>query len=289
MTLRSIHTTTYSYSEPVSLCHNEVRVAPRSTSRQHLLRHDLQITPEPENLAHRKDYYGNDVAFFTVIEPHKTLTITGTSVVELQPADAPLPHLSPTWEEVRDHVRLHRNPESLDAFQFLFASDYVKPSPAFAAFAEPSFPARRPILEGVIDLSRRIHTGFKYSPHATTIATPAAEVLEARRGVCQDFSHVMIAALRSLALPARYVSGYLRSNPKVVGAEVSHAWVSAYCPGFGWFDIDPTNNVVPAEGHLTVAWGRDYGDVTPARGVALGGGEHTIKVTVKVLPEISAA
>ncbi|HBY62426.1 MAG TPA: transglutaminase, partial [Solibacterales bacterium] len=266
---------------------NEVRLRPRNGSHQSIAHHELTISPEPEIVSERKDYYGNDVVFFTVIEPHKTLTITGTSVVEVAPPEPPLPQLSPAWEDVRDHVQRHGDAESLDAYQFVFASEYVKPGASFAEFCRPSFPARRPLLEGVTDLSRRIHSGFRYTPHATTIATPAEEVLTARRGVCQDFAHVMIAALRALGLPARYVSGYLRSNPKVVGSEGSHAWVSVYCPGLGWFDIDPTNDVVPAGGHLTVAWGRDYGDVTPARGVALGGGEHSIKVTVKVLPEVS--
>ena len=185
---------------------------------------------------------------------------------------------------MRDEARVHAGVESLEAYQFVFPSQYVHCGIEFASFAQPSFAAGRPVLEGLTELSSRICKEFKYDPRATTVATPAREVLRARHGVCQDFAHVMICCLRSLGLPARYVSGYLRSTGNVVGAEESHAWVSAWVPGHGWIDIDPTNNVIPSDGHLTLAWGRDYGDVTPVKGVALGGGEQSIAVRVSVTP-----
>lgn len=285
MTFRALHTTTYSYSEPVSICHNEVHLRPRNTARQTVLNSDLTVEPEPGHFFSRKDYYGNNATFFAIHEPHTQLSIEAESIVQIQTPPAPSLAFSPSWEQVRDAVRAHADADTLDAFQFAFASQYVKTGTEFAEFARPSFPAGRPLLEGVVDLSSRIHKQFKYAPKSTTIATPVEEALRERHGVCQDFAHVMIGALRALGLPARYVSGYLRSTSNTVGAEDSHAWVSSWCPDFGWFDIDPTNDVIPAEGHLTLAWGRDYGEVTPVKGVALGGGEQSIKVTVRVVPD----
>jgi len=154
----------------------------------------------------------------------------------------------------------------------------------FAEYAAPSFAAGRPIAEAALDLCHRIYTEFRYDPRATTISTPVDDVLKSRRGVCQDFAHLMISCVRSLGLPARYVSGYLRSGKNTVGHEASHAWCSVYCPGFGWLDYDPTNDVMPQNNHLTIAHGRDYSDVAPVNGVAIGGGEQMINVAVEVLP-----
>lgn len=288
MTYRATHITTYTYSEPVSICHNEVHLRPRSGYRQTLIDSSITVLPDPGHLFSRTDYFGNETTFFSIHEPHSRLIISADSMVEVRPATVVDPEATPAWEDVRAEVRAHRGAAALEAFQFVFPSQYVKAGPKFASFAEPSFPAGRPLLKGLMDLSHRIFTQFRYDPRATTVATPVDEVLQARHGVCQDFAHVMIGALRAIGLPARYVSGYLRSNPNLVGAEESHAWVSAYCPGHGWLDIDPTNNLLPSEAHITLAWGRDYGDVTPVRGVALGGGEQLISVRVRVAPEKAA-
>ena len=188
------------------------------------------------------------------------------------------------WEAVRDELAAHARPETLEAFEFVFDSPFVTAGAELAAYAGPSFPAGRGLLDGVDDLAHRIHTEFTYEPNATTIDTPLLDSLKARRGVCQDFSHVMIGALRSLHLAARYVSGYLRSGTEYQGAEASHAWVSVYLPGTGWVDVDPTNDIRPGTGHVTLGWGRDYGDVTPVKGIALGGGQQRVDVEVRVEP-----
>ncbi|MEO8659928.1 MAG: transglutaminase family protein [Bryobacteraceae bacterium] len=285
MMYRALHTTTYTYSAPVSICHNEVYLRPRSSARQTVLHSEITVDPEPGYFFSRRDYYGNEATFFAIHEPHTELTVAAESIVEVHPVPPPPLDVSPAWEDVAEMARDHADADALDAYQFVFASHYVRTGVDFAAYAVPSFPARRPLLEGVVDLSSRIHKQFKYAPKSTTIGTPVEETLIRRQGVCQDFAHVMISALRSLGIPSRYVSGYLRSNAKSIGAEDSHAWVAAWCPGFGWFDVDPTNDVIPAENHLTLAWGRDYAEVTPVKGVAVGGGEQKITVTVKVLPD----
>jgi len=173
---------------------------------------------------------------------------------------------------------------TLEASEFIYDSPFVSATPQLAAFAKPSFPAGRPLVEALEDLSRRIHSEFEYAPKSTSIDMPLAEVLKNRRGVCQDFSHVMIGALRSRRLAARYVSGYLRSGANYQGAEASHAWVAAFVPGAGWLHFDPTNDMVPSDGHVTLGWGRDYGDVTPVKGVTLGGGAQLVEVAVRVDP-----
>jgi transglutaminase-like putative cysteine protease len=199
------------------------------------------------------------------------------------------PEDSPPWEEVARSLPDDRSLESLDAYQFVFESPRIRPSAEFASYALHSFQPRRPFVDALLDLTARIHQDFRFDSKATSVRTPPEEVLRKKRGVCQDFSHLQIACLRSLNLPARYVSGYLRTypppgRPRLVGADVSHAWISAYCPGIGWFDVDPTNNLVPAYNHVMVGWGRDYGDVSPLRGVIVGGRDHTLKVSVDVEP-----
>jgi transglutaminase-like putative cysteine protease len=195
----------------------------------------------------------------------------------------PAPAGADPWTAVRDALERHIAPEALEAVEFVFDSPYVAAEQALADYAAPSFAPGRPVLEAVTELSHRIHTEFTYAPKSTAVDTPLLEVLAARRGVCQDFSHVMIGALRSLGLAARYVSGYLRSGEQYLGAEASHAWVSVWL-GQGWVDFDPTNDVRPDTNHVTLAWGRDYGDVAPVNGIALGGGAQTIEVDVRVEP-----
>jgi transglutaminase-like putative cysteine protease len=285
MQYRVRHETTYEYSEPVSLCQNLVHLTPRDVGHQTRLLSELSITPEPQVLSPRTDYFGNLATFFAIQAPHARLSVVATHVVDLAPR--PAPGLSEPWEEARDVLASDRSPEVLSAYQFVFDSRYARASAELAEYARPSFGPGRPLLEGVLDLTRRIHQDFRYDPRATTISTPLSEVLANRRGVCQDFAHLQIAGLRSLGLAARYVSGYLSTHPgpgqaRPVGADASHAWLSVFSLRLGWFDVDPTNNQVPSDKHILLAWGLDYDDVSPVKGVILGGGEHAVKVGVQV-------
>jgi transglutaminase-like putative cysteine protease len=285
MDLRVIHTTRYVYAGEASLSQTEVHLRPRDCSHQVVHAWELEIDPEPEHVGERVDYFGNHVAFFTVHESHRELRIASRSLVTVEPTTLALQ--VPSWEEVRDHVRSDRRKPCLDAFQFAFPSPRARPADVFAEWALESFRPGRPILEAVAELNHRVHTDFAYEKGVTDVTTPVEEAFAQRRGVCQDFAHVMIACLRSIGLPARYVSGYLQTTrapglPRLVGSDESHAWVSVYALGQGWVDFDPTNDLVPSTRHVTVAWGRDYADVTPVKGVTLGGGDHTVEVSVDV-------
>ncbi len=284
MKLQATHTTRYLYSDVVSTCHSEAHLTPRPCPGQTVLDHDLDIDPAPDFSATRSDYFGNPVTMFSISQPHRELTITSRCAIDLTPTDAPRLQFSPAWEEVREEAHRRESEDDFDASQYVFESPLVMLGEAFAAYGAPSFVPGRPILDAANDLSRRIFEDFKYDKRATTISTPIHEVLASRHGVCQDFAHLMIACLRSLDLPARYISGYLRSDANLTGAEASHAWVSVWCPVLGWQGFDPTNNTIPGGRHVTLAWGRDYSDVTPVKGVALGGGEHVISVSVDVSP-----
>ncbi len=285
MKLLATHITRYWYSGPVSMCHTEVHLHPRPRAHQTILEFALEVTPTPDSLLTREDYFGNEVTFFSIAEPHRELIITSRCLANVEPTAPPALDLSPPWEQVREEASKRDTPDTFEAGQFIFESPSISIGPQFAEYAAPSFAAGRPFLSAAEDLSHRIFTEFRYDRRATTIGTPVAEVLSSRRGVCQDFAHLMIACLRSLRLPARYVSGYLRTGADFAGEEASHAWVSVWCPVFGWQDFDPTNNVMPRGEHFTVAWGRDYSDVTPVKGVALGGGEQVISVSVDVSPQ----
>lgn len=283
------HQSSYEYSEPVSLCQNLAHLTPRDTAEQRCLKTRLLIHPDPAVVSSRVDYFGNLATFFTVQEPHQQLLVQVDHLVEVTPRPALEPAETPPWEEVRDGIAADRSAAGRDAFQFVFGSRFAEPSAELTRYAAASFPAGRPLLEAVIDLTRRIHRDFLYDPRATTVSTPLHEVFAHRRGVCQDFAHLEIACLRGLGLPARYISGYLATTPasgqpRLVGADASHAWVSVYVPTAGWIDVDPTNNQVPCERHVLLAWGRDFDDVSPIKGVILGGGEHQINVAVDVEP-----
>jgi transglutaminase-like putative cysteine protease len=282
MKLQATHITRYWYSDPASMCHTEVHLAPRSLAHQTVLEHDLDVSPPPSFSVTRQDYFGNEVTAFSVEQPHRELIVTSRCTAELSAEPPPNLDLSPPWEDVREETARRASAETFNAGQFIFQSPLIRLGPPFAKYAAESFPAGRRFLSGVDDLSHRIYKDFHYDQRATTVSTPVDEVLSSRRGVCQDFAHLMIACLRSLHLPARYVSGYVRPDGQFVGTEASHAWVSAWCPVFGWRDFDPTNNVMPQGDHFTLAWGRDYSDVTPVKGVALGGGEQVISVSVDV-------
>jgi len=283
MTYRTTHTTTYLYDQSVAQSISEARLTPRSFERQRVLEAHIAVKPDFATLETRTDYFGNQVTTIAVFGTHEQFVVTSTSVVEegIGPARE-LPVIP--WETVRDQLAAPTDEESLAASEFIFESPYVSIVKPVAEFARMSFTPRRPIVDAVRELNHRIHTEFIYKPESTSIEVPLQELMEKRHGVCQDFAHVMIGGLRSVGLAARYVSGYLRSGADVQGAEASHAWVSAWVPGAGWVDFDPTNDVMPGEGHVTVGWGRDFGDVTPVKGVALGGGGQTVEVEVHVAP-----
>lgn len=276
------HTTRYIYQEPVAQCLTEVRLAPRELVYQHVLESRVHIRPEPAFFEERVDYFGNRVASFSVFRTHDHFTITSESAVDVFPRIEQPPPVA--WEIVQARLTAPSSAPEIEAAEFLFDSPFIARSSDLAAFAEPSFGKDRPLHDCLKDLNSRIYREFEYRAQSTTIDVPLADVLRIRRGVCQDFAHVMIGALRSLNLPARYVSGYLRSGTHYQGDEASHAWVAAYIPDFGWLDLDPTNNVLPGEGHVTLGWGRDYGDVTPVKGISLGGGGQKIEVEVSVRP-----
>jgi transglutaminase-like putative cysteine protease len=289
MKYKVTHTTIYDYSDAVPICHNEIRLWPRDHRRQTCLQHRLRIRPEPAHTDHRTDYFGNHAGQFAIELPHNRLTVTAVSQVQVLPPDVPAPSSTPPWEDIRDRFAIGQPPWWLEARQFVLDSPYVHASKALRDLAEPSFPAGRPWLEAILDLTRRIYTEFKYDSTATNVNTSLDTVLRIRRGVCQDFAHLQIGCLRSMGLPARYVSGYLLTQPppgqqRLVGADASHAWVAAFSPESGWIDFDPTNNVIPGTGHVTLAWGRDYGDVCPIKGVLVGGGQHRMRVAVDVAP-----
>jgi len=276
------HTTQYRYGGAVSQCQSELRLTPRSLPWQRLIESRITTEPAPTSMASRTDYFGNVVTLVTILGAHDRFTTMATSLVEVE-APAPAPS-AVSWEQVRDDLATYDGPRPLDAHECVFESPFVPCAPELADYARASFPAGRAAVDAAADLSRRIHADFEYAPSATHIHTPLVETLRTRRGVCQDFAHLMIGALRSMGLAARYVSGYLRSGVHHQGAEASHAWVSVYMSGAGWVDFDPTNAVRPTDRHVTVAWGRDYGDVTPVKGVALGGGRQQVTVTVRVEP-----
>jgi len=283
MLYRASHTTRYTYEGPVSHCLSEARLTPRILPNQKLVEWNLHVSPKPASIISRKDYFGNDVSSFAVLEPHDMFTVTATSLVEVIPnTDAFL--LSPSWEDARDQLAATSSPDLLEANEFIWESPFVPWLDQLAEYARSALEPNRPLIDAAQALMRKIHREFTYKPASTSIETPLAEVAATRKGVCQDFSHVMIGALRSYGLAARYVSGYLRGDADFQGAQASHAWVSVFVPNVGWVDFDPTNNVMPATGHLTIAWGRDFGDVTPVKGITLGGGEHMLEVEVRVSP-----
>ena len=294
MRYRILHTTEYDYAEPASTCHNQVHLTPRELPYQHRLSSDVEVAPQPHAMREHIDSFGNTVTTFAIYEPHRCLTITARSEVEVDGSGvggAAVPTLwsSPPWEVVRDQLRSSHDGAVLDAVPFLFASPYVTTCQRIAAFAADSFPPGRPLLDAAQALTARIKRDFKYQPLSTTLATSSLDVLTSRVGVCQDFAHLQVACLRSLGLAARYVSGYLRTDPppgkpRLVGADASHAWVSVFCPVTGWQDFDPTNGCARGDQHITLAWGRDYGDVSPVKGVVLGGGENKLRVSVDVEP-----
>jgi transglutaminase-like putative cysteine protease len=289
MKYRVSHSTVYEYPAPVTVSHHTARLHPRQGDRQQCRSFSLRITPHPALRTTRHDFFGNQVSAFSIQEIHDRLEIIAISEIEV--AEGPPVSLasSAPWEEVVALFREAAPSDLLDAYQFIFESPNIRCSPELAEFAAPCFAPGRPLLQGAQELNRLIHRVFKYDSEATTISTPLEEVFAKRHGVCQDFAHVAIASLRSLGLPARYVSGYVRTRPPqgeraLVGADASHAWFSVFAPGIGWVDFDPTNNLIPAAEHITLGYGRDFSDISPVSGMIVGGGEHVAKVAVEVEP-----
>jgi len=288
MKYRIIHKTIYTYNEAVSLCHNEAHLILRHSKNQQVINTEIVVEPTPAVYQNRKDFFGNSVSYFSIQSPHKVLSVTADSEIEIKyPGVSDLPMNSPRWETVRNHLENNLAVASLEAREFVLDSPFITVDSALHEYALPSFTPERPILDAVRDLMRRIFTEFVYDPNFTTIITPLTEVLEHRRGVCQDFAHLMIGGIRSMGLAARYVSGYLETLPppgkeKLQGSDASHAWLAVYVPSQGWVDFDPTNHQIPTNQHVTTAWGRDYSDVTPLKGTIFGGGSHVLQVSVDV-------
>jgi transglutaminase-like putative cysteine protease len=283
------HKTTYKYKHPVSFGNHVACLTPRTMGHHRCQWNELRIRPLPATRSERIDYFGNQLSFFTIKEPHQELLVEARSEVTIDDDVKPWSEAPIHWEEVARQARDDRSPEGIEAYQFVFESPRVRPHAEFAHYAQRSFTPCRPFDEALLDLTARIYHDFRFDSKATNVRTTTEEVFRKRRGVCQDFAHLEVALLRSLHLPARYVSGYLRTypppgRPRLVGADVSHAWIAAYYPGMGWLDVDPTNNLVPSRSHVTLGWGRDYGDVSPLRGLILGGRDHTLKVAVDMEP-----
>lgn len=290
MLLRVVHETLYLYQSPVVLSQQLAHLKPRELAWQALNAFQLEIAPQAAEASEWKDYFGNPVSSFVISSPHPQLLVRSTSEVRVAPrVDSIAGRPCEAWEALREGLRGHGNPPLLEAAQFMFESPHIAFLRELSVYARPTFTPGRDILECVRELARRIHADYLFDPSATSVATPLREVISRRRGVCQDFAHLMIGCLRTLGLPARYVSGYILTKPppgraRLVSADASHAWVSAYCPPLGWVDIDPTNNCLVNDEHVTLAWGRDFSDVTPLRGVILGGDEQELKVGVTVMP-----
>ena len=288
MEYKVTHKTEYIYSSSASLSQNETVLVPRNTDNQRVDFYRLRITPTPDYQHRRIDYFGNMVDFFMVQSLHDVLSLCCVSKVQTLPVLLPDAESSMAWEDAAWRFRGNQmSPADLEAVQFSFSSSKAPRSENTLEWGRLSFPPGRPLLSGAMDLMSRIFREFTYDKAASDVNTSVEEVLEKRGGVCQDFAHLGISCLRSLGLAARYVSGYLETtpppgSPKLVGADASHAWFSVYLPDYGWVDLDPTNNQPANESYVTVAWGRDYSDVAPVKGVVLGGGIHKLSVMVDV-------
>lgn len=284
------HRTWYAYAEAAPVCHNMLHLAPRDSNHQVCAEYRLQIVPEPAFMTRRTDWFGNIVDYFSIEGSHNGLEVTARSVVQVLPTPQFTPSESLPWEVAsRQAMMAGAASADLSVYQLTLRSPRVRPSAELRDYASPSFTAGRPILEAIVDLTARIHRDFQFDAKATTVHTPLEELLRLRRGVCQDFAHLAIGCARSMGLPSRYVSGYLRTipppgKPRMIGADASHAWASVHCGPLGWVDFDPTNNALIGDAHITIAWGRDYSDVCPIQGVFVGGGEHSMGVNVDVLP-----
>jgi len=271
------HKTAYSYLEPVSLCHNIARLVPRDTPEQTCTNTAIHISPKPDRINEYVDFFGNKVIYFSIEKEHWELTVQVISEVERTPIIEP--EGSHEWQP--------RSEDLLDIKQYLFQTPMTVWDDEILEFARKSLSPGRPVFEAALELTKRIFTDFEYKPGYTTISTPLSVVMKQRKGVCQDFTHLAIACLRAVGLPARYVSGYIETlSPegveKLIGVDASHAWFSVYIPERGWTDFDPTNNCLVSDQHITIGWGRDYADIAPLEGIILSSGSHELTVSVDV-------
>lgn len=287
---RIVHETHYTYQSVVVLSQQYLHMTPRSFPYQQTESHQIRIDPSEEESVDGIDYFGNCTRQVTITVPHKILRVHAESTVALTPRhDLERIKASPPWEQLRAMMHQDRSAATLEACRYLYPSPHVNCSPQLEQYARISYTAGRPQLDAAQELCHRIFEDFEFDDKATDISTPLEEVLKGRRGVCQDFAHLMIGCLRSLGLPARYMSGYILTHPtagqpRMIGADASHAWVSVFCPRLGWVDFDPTNRCLVQCEHITLGWGRDFSDVTPMRGIVLGGGEQELEVRVTVTP-----
>ncbi|MBC7799597.1 MAG: transglutaminase family protein [Gemmatimonadaceae bacterium] len=288
MRLRIRHETTYGYADPVELAAHMVHLRPRSLPWQRVHAFVLRPDPAPSRLSEGTDHFGNPVTWLFLGGPHSGLHVATEADVTVVPRLPPDPPRTLAWERVVDLAQ--RPAAATEAAEFAFGSAMAPADAAVRIWCAPSFPPGRPVLAGLLDLMARIGREFRFQPGVTTVSTPITRVLQLRAGVCQDFAHLMIGGLRALGLPARYVSGYVRTRPapgqmRILGADQSHAWVGCWLgPDHGWIDLDPTNDLIVADEHVVLGWGRDYADVSPLYGVLLGGGAHTLKVSVDMEP-----
>jgi transglutaminase-like putative cysteine protease len=304
MLLEITHDTHYSYDPNVEIAKHFAHLKPANLKTQKVLNSAIEVNPRPSWSEENRDSYGNVCTFFSLQNRHNELLITAKSLIETICAEyGPKPLETASWELVREYFRYHSNTQWDEASEFLFTSPFITLRPEFAEFARANFTTGRPILDAAIDLMRRIYSEFHYVSKSTDINTPALEALNKREGVCQDFAHILIASLRSIGIPAKYMSGYILTNPapgqaRLIGGDASHAWASVYVPSIDengilgkgiWCDLDPTNNRwgygTPGEDYVHLAQGRDYSDVSPIRGVIHGGADHTLDVAVTVMPK----
>jgi transglutaminase-like putative cysteine protease len=304
MLLEITHDTHYSYEPNVEIAQHFAHLKPASMPSQQVLKTEIEVNPRPAWSEEHLDNFGNVCTFFSLQNRHSDLSITAKSLIQTHghALTGPKPVDTPAWEMVREYFRYHSNTQWDAASEFLFTSPFISLRSEFAEFARANFTAGRPTLEAAIDITQRIYGEFHYVSKSTDIGTPALEALKKREGVCQDFAHILIASLRSIGLPAKYISGYILTNPppgqaRLIGGDASHAWVSIYIPNIDengqlspgmWCDLDPTNNrwgfETPGEDYVHLAQGRDYADVSPIRGVIHGGADHTLDVSVTVMP-----
>jgi transglutaminase-like putative cysteine protease len=285
------HQTEYSYDLPVIQSQQLLHMMPRETPFQKCVSYTLACEPTPAEQSKRLDFFGNHNDYVTIFKPHEILKVTSRFQVDVlqRPVMSGLTQ-SPPWEQVQAMLQSSTQvTQHLEAARYVHSTNKVRCSDALESFGRICFSPSRPLLEAAMALTQHIHQEFEFDAQATDISTPLDEVLKGKRGVCQDFAHLMVGALRSLGLSCRYVSGYILTHPpagqpRLIGADASHAWVSVYCPVYGWVDFDPTNNCLVQQDHITVAWGRDFGDVSPMRGVVLGGGTQHLSVSVTVTP-----
>jgi transglutaminase-like putative cysteine protease len=281
------HETLYRYDREVAHSHQQLHLTPRGSQRQRCLQHSIQIEPQPAVRSEHLDAFGNRVTRVELDRPHDRLRVVAAMEVILEAQPAPGAAEGENWERVREllgYQAREREQPWLEAMRFRGESPFIRIKRLFSDFARDCLEPQTSVLAVARALMAKVHGEFTYAPGETEIATPLVEVFHKRRGVCQDYAHLMIACLRSAGLAARYVSGYLHTHGALLGANASHAWVAVFAPPFGWVEYDPTNNVRVAQEHVALAWGRDFGDVSPLRGVILGGGSHTLKVRVAVKP-----